>query len=347
MEYYESVNGTNSSCNSKFSSPVFQVVAIVRALSGSISVVASLLVILLIVSSKKYLFFTQRLILYLSIASMLNGLAIALQGATYYPQNRYSDIYCSISAFLEQTTHWSLLLAVSSITVDIYLKAVHRVQSRGKIVYVVVIFLSPFVFNWIPFIHSAYGTAGPWCWITTDCQTNKYGAVYQYVLWYVPLYTVLLGIIAIYVIVYASVRRQKKQYHGHFDPERELEIKQMMEEIIPLIYYPMIFLLLQIPPTMNRIAELANDNEQVPLWLLHAFFSPLQGGLVCVVYALDPETRARIRHSSWKTLFRYSKFEDGVSEYPAVRAKSDSVSESSKMVSYSKHDSSIKIHTLN
>ena len=325
-------NITND-CLDKFRNDIFQAVAIVRAVSGGISVLASLLVILLIVLFKKYLFFTQRLILYLSIASMLNGLAIALQGATYYPDNKHTDVYCSLSAFFEQTTHWSLLLAVASITLDIYLREVHKVKKKRDTVYILVIFLSPILFNWVPLLYNTYGHAGPWCWIVLtnrDCTTNHFGLALRYILWYVPLYIVILATIVIYVIVYVSIRIKIKKFKGKFDPNRKQIIKQRIAQILPLIYYPIIFLLLQIPPTMNRIAELFTENEQLPFWFLHAFFSPLQGGLICIVYALDPGTRDRLRQTSLATLMGYVKSNEKVTDYPVAQTHSDSMSKSDK-----------------
>ena len=339
VDYTNSSDNITAGCLTEYSSIEFQVVAIVRAVSGGISVLASLLVILLIVLFKKHLFFTQRLILYLSIASMLNGLAIALQGATYYPDNKHTDVYCSLSAFFEQTTHWSLLLAVASITLDIYLTAIHRVQRRRESIYPVVIFISPILFNWIPFVNDAYGQAGPWCWIVNECE-SIYGLVYRYVLWYVPFYSIIIGIIIIYLIVYLSIRNQKRKYQGNFNPNRDKETQQMMKEIIPLIYYPIIFLFLQIPSTMNRIAELFTEKQQLPLWFLHGFFSPLQGGLICIVYALDPETRDRLRYSSWKTLL--SKSGNQVSEYKIEQGRSDSANERT-IAQYWKVDDTIQI----
>ncbi len=319
-------NDTND-CLEKFRTDVFHAVAIVRAVSGGISVIASLLVILLIVLFKKYIFFTQRLILYLGIASMLNGLAIALQGATYYPDNKHTDAYCSLSAFVEQTTHWSLLLAVVSITLDIYLRVVHNVKKKTDAAYILVIFLLPIGFNWIPLLYNTYGHAGPWCWIVLtneDCTMNHFGLALRYILWYVPLYIVILATIAIYIIVYVSVRRKNKKFKGKFDPNRKQIINQRKTQILPLIYYPIIFLLLQIPPTLNRIAELVlTEKGQLPFWFLHAFFSPLQGGLICIVYALDPETRARLTIISLKNLI---KNKEEVSEYPVTQAHSDSIS---------------------
>ncbi len=340
MEYDNTTTNDTIDCYEKFRTDVFHAVGIVRAVSGGISVIASLLVILLIVLFKKYIFFTQRLILYLGIASMLNGLAIALQGATYYPDNNHTDTYCSLSGFVEQTTHWSLLLAVVSITLDIYLTVVHKIhadQKKRQVIYPVMIFLSPIVINVIPFFNNAYGLAGPWCWITTDCGTDTYGLVCQYILWYVPLYSAIIGIITIYLIVYISIKNGQRKYHGKFDPNRIKETQQMIKEIIPLIYYPIIFLLLQIPPTMNRIAEQFSDKEEIPLWFLHAFFSPLQGGLMCIVYAMDPETRARLRNTSWRTIFQLSKSDNVVSEYNVQHDRSDSANESDR-AQYWKYD---------
>ncbi len=330
MDANATTNGSTGDCISGYTTSVFQAVAIVRATSGAVSAIASILVILLIVVFKKYLFFTQKLILYLSIASLLNSITIALQGAVYFPDNISARYYCGISGFLEQTTHWSLLLAVSSITIDIYLKAIHGIQTRRSVYYAIVTFTFPVTINWIPFVNQAYGRSGPWCWITSNCGQNIYGTIYQYVLWYMPLYTVVLGIMVIYVIAYLSIRKQKQGYRGNYDPNRKERLEQMTREVISLAYYPIIFLLLQVFPTINRVAEAFGYKHLEPLWFLHAFFSPLQGGLMCIVYALDPETRAQLRKLTLRSLIHYGNFQDRVHEYPTELARSDSATNSLK-----------------
>ena len=336
MEYDSTINNGSvniTDCDGVYSTPVFKAVAIVRALSGSISSIASLLVILVILVFKKYLFFTQRLILYLSIASMLNGLSIAFQGATYYPANEHTERYCKLAAFFDQITLWSLLLATGSITLDIYFKVATRRENRWEVAYILSIFVLPVTFNWIPFVDNKYGLAGPWCWIKrtdSDCGVSTAGLVLRFILWYIPVYLVLFAIIIMYFVVYASIRK-RRQYFGAFDPKKEQETKRMKKEIAPLIWYPFLFLLLQIPPTFNRVAELTTDQPIVELWFFHALFSPLQGGLICVAYALDPETRARLSRCSCRsTLTQCFSSDSIVEEYPAVKGYSDSATESQR-----------------
>lgn len=64
--------------------------------------------------------------------------------------------------------------------------------------------------------------------------------------------------------------------------------------------YPVIFFLLSIPPLINRIQSLANPrNPELALWYIAAMSFPLSGGLIAVVYVLQPDTRKRLR---WKYL---------------------------------------------
>ena len=332
MEFGSGTDEKNISetCNN-FDTSDFIVVAACRSISGFISFFGSLFVICLILLYKKYLFFTQRLILYLSIASMLNGLSVGLQGAVYFPQTTQFKIYCAITGFLDQTTIWSTLLAIGGITLDIYFKAVLNRKNRWEIFYILVIFIFPFSFNWIPLIDSTYGLAGPWCWIKkyrskNDCSTYEFGEALRYILYFIPVYAFVIALIITYIIIYIYIRKQRHRYHGNFDPERENYNKMMKKEVVPLIWYPIIYLILLIPPTVNRIADTVANELVVPLWYIHALLSPLQGGLICIVYAMDPETRQRLSKCNIHTYIVTGR----IDEYPTIRGETDSITESNR-----------------
>lgn len=306
-------------------------VAIVRAVSGSISFFASLSVILMIIFFKKYILFSQRLILYLAVAVMLNSLTVATQGATYFPDIPPAATYCTASGFLNQTTGWSVLFAICCITIDLYLKAVAKKASRREWIYVVTIFVGPLLFNWIPFIDSAYGWAGPWCWIrqlNDDCSKNMVGYVSRIVLWYVPVTLVLILLILVYLVIYFTVKKQRHRYEGRYNPESERVKKMLQKELQPLFWYPVIFFVIYIFQVINRTAEFVTDEPVLVLWFLQAIISPLQGGMISLVYALDKETRKRIKKCDVRLeCVRFVKT-NKVEEYPARLCGSDSVRKS-------------------
>ena len=306
--------------------------AVLSSISGTLSVVACLVVIVVILLFKKFVYFTQRLILYLSIAALLNAVSVVLR------LHRVVDLgggggsthgLCVFTAALDQMTAWSELIAISCVTVNLLL-SVLLLRSVEKLewVYLALIFVSPLLFNWIPFVKSSYGEAGAWCWIRNqdeDCGDFRFGNVLRFILWFVPLYVILFGLLVAYGVIICRVQRLHFLWHGKFDPEVKRKREQIRSEFRPLIWYPVLYLFLNVFPLMNRIHDGTTSEPELGLWVLHAIFSPLKGGCVALAYGLDTETVRRLCTSCIFQYFRKSEATKGVSEYPAVKAHSDSL----------------------
>ena len=318
---------------SPFASDQYIAVAILSSCTGAVSAVASLFVIIGILISKKHLFFIQRLILYMSIAVFLNSLSVVLrvQRVAALGGRRHDSLHplCVFTSFVDQTTSWSALIAICCITCSLLLNVLllRSVEMLEK-VYVALIFVVPLSFNWIPFIKESYGEAGAWCWIRSEdknCNTLQFAHTLQFVLWYVPLYVVLVVLFVVYIFIVCRVRRLRRHWDGKFDPSIKANRKKMFKEFRPLIWYPFIYLVLVILPTINRIHGAFSSEPSLTLWVLHALFSPLRGGFIALAYSLDGQTVRRMWVSSIVCLpFRQRGTTHNVTEYPATRGRSDS-----------------------
>ena len=336
-------NGSDSSSSfncSVFHSWDYAKVAIVSSASASVSVLCCLAVILLIFLLKKHYFFIQRLVLYLSLAALFNSLSIVarLYRIGYEKEdNEALNIICTIAAFVDQTTICSLFMAFSVITFTLLLRAVFRKNtSRLEPFYFILIFFFPLTFNWIPFLQHTYGKAGAWCWIRAvnyedNCSEHKFGTYLRFALWYVPSYILLLSMLLAYVFIVVSITRQKHRWTGRYDPEAIRIREQMRNEVWPLLFYPIGLFILNIFPLINRIHDSIHDSTPVyTLWLLHAIFSPLQGGYIAVVFTLDRETRRRLTFGNLLAILCSNR--DTVNEYPVGSAPRDSISEATAEV---------------
>lgn len=344
-------NGTNI-C-SVFETNRYVIVALVSAGTATLSALACLAVIILLFSFKRYHFFTQRLILCLCISALLNSIAIALRFQEAWDLDGRDDsnvkkALCVFTAFIDQTTAWSETIAYCCITINLFLVAVLKKDTEKlEAVYIFMIFIFPFTFNWVPFLHGAYGEAGAWCWIrveNADCSVFDFGMYLSLFLWYVPNYIILVGIILVYLFIVIWVTKQRHTWSGKFDPEIERQKANLQREVLPLLFYPLGFLLLNIFPFVNRIHDIFMAPSFV-LWMLHAFFSPLQGGYIALVYTLDRETLKRFQIRRVKAAILHS--EAKVTEYPAQRGPSDSFNEphETRYTNYSA-DSSAKNEVL-
>ena len=108
--------------------------------------------------------------------------------------------------------------------------------------------------------------------------------------------------------------------------------EMQQKEIRPLIWYPLIYLVLNIFPLINRIHDsIDGDNPEVALWILHALFFPLTGVFIALVFILDHETFRRLR---WRHLQAAARElcsgGNDVREYPIGPVQTDSFSDATR-----------------
>ena len=223
-----------------------------------------------------------------------------LHRVDYAHENQHTKGFCVFIGFFTQNTAWAQLIAMYCITISLFLKAtLHKDRENLERVYIFMIFIFPLLFNWIPFIKQAYGEAGAWCWIrslTKDgdtCTTFRFGFYLRFILWYIPLYILLIILIVLCVIIIYKVSRDKLRYEGKYDPEAKRLREQRQKEILPVIWYPLSFFLIELVPLINRIHGIVSDKPSLVLWYLHAIILPLQGGFIALAFTLDPETLRR------------------------------------------------------
>ena len=340
------MNGS-SSCSPLSEKPVLLiVVGGLNAASGFVSLLASCFVIALVVLFKKWQFFTQRLVLYLAISVAFQSIAAMIIKVDY--NNETSEFYlrfCQFSGFVLQNASWMVLNAVASITVYVFVGAVFSKQTdRFEAVYLFFIFVFPLLLNWIPFIDTAYGNAGVWCWIRSEdnfCNRFLFGQILQFILWYIPLYLILTVLLFLYVVILVKIHcYDRHRWTGNYKlVDEQHQIKMMSREIRSLLRYPLIYFLINLFPLALRIYRVVeNDISKVlPLWILTAIFYPIQGGFMALAFTLDPDTRKRLRwvqiKSAAKELCQRND-KDFISEYPAEHIISDAENSSMYKTNY-------------
>ncbi len=339
-EDYSTNNGSGEELKcQEYETDRYKNLALIAASMGIVSLVASFLVILVIVILKKYQIFVQRLILYLSIVIALNAVTLTLRFSRVEYRNRsneYLKTLCMATAFLDQSTRWCMTIAYTCLTFTLLIAVTFKTSGeRFEREYIFGIFVLPFLINWIPFVHKTYGEAGAWCWIRTknymydddgnitSCSNHQFGVVLTYVLWYVPNYVILFSVLVVYVIVIIILIRKSRHWRGVYSTEVDVpqEKNQMKELVMPIILYPIAFFVLNFFPLLNRVYETFLEPNYY-LWLLHAIFSPLQGGFVAVLYAMDKDTLRRLSMKECLAYLLHRK--TNIYEYPASKAKTDS-----------------------
>lgn len=323
-------------------------VAFASAGSAIVTLVACCLVIFTMILFKKWKFFSQRLILYLTIAGILSSIANILHRVDF-DLHRTAAIsrFCAFGGFLEQVTSWIFLNANSTITFYLFANVVLKKSTeRLEVLYVLFIFLFPLTFNWIPFTQRAYGQAGAWCWIRSDdfnCNPFEFGQWSIFTLWFIPLYSILLILVVMYLVILCTLHRMSREWTK--DPT--LEAREMRNkvkyDIIPLMAYPCIKIILSIPALINRVQNFVSPNNPVlALWYMSALAFPLQGGLIAIAYALDPDTRKRLNWVSIREAFRECAGRNKKTEYP-VEYPVETVDESLSLTSSHKYSKYVEV----
>lgn len=326
-------NNSNNSCFDVYDTPGNRALLGLRSSLSFVSCFFILVMIGIMVLFKKYLFFTQRLILYLAIVSFSYDFLTAFNVAAFEAhKNEAARIYCYIISFIaEQVSVWWIFNAVTCIVIDIFLKAVFELHTeRLEIPYVLFSFFLPFTFGWIPFIQLSFGPAGIFCWIRTkdlnNCSNFKLGVLLQFILYYIPLYLLMAVLVIMMIVTFVFVRKKRKMWAGKTEEKR---IKKMMEkEIRPLISYPFIIIAVNIFALLRRLYGIYSDTDTTyfVINLLVVITYRFQGVAITLAFILDRETRKKLNRREIRAAFQRlcQKETEVIKEYPMEVGRSDS-----------------------
>ncbi|XP_028400116.1 G-protein coupled receptor 1-like [Dendronephthya gigantea] len=267
------------------------IIVIVRKTMGSLSFIGCLFIIVVIWLFKKYQIFTQRLILYLSIAAFLDSIAFLMPG--FVPDGTL----CEFQAWWLSFFDWSVLLWACCITFNLYQNAIKDVQTeRYEIFYHIISWGVPLIFACLPFIGDHYGPAGVWCWIDADSSRSQ---IWRFTIWYIPMWCLLAVMLITYIYIVVKLRREVSRWEGTYRAEDERQKEMLKKDIKLLRAYPVVYMALAVFPSINRIQNAFNDNRLFWLLLLHTICSPLNGALNALVFAFDRET---LRLLTWSAV---------------------------------------------
>ena len=289
---------TNNTTNCSFGSDYYCIVLInVRRALGILSVIGILFVILLIVILRRYRALVQRLILYLAISALFDGI-----GYIIGKYNLTDGLLCTLQGFWLQFFDWMVVVWMCNITANLAWNVLFMRPTNKwfEVYYLLVSVLVPIFFASIPFINDSYGPAGLWCWIDNETVLEK---VFRFIAWYIPSYIIVFLMFVVYIIIICRVTMHVRSYDPT-NPYSNIQRELLKKEIFPLMKYPCLFLLLNIFPLINRIQNTIDPFHPVfILTLLQALSSPLLGLCLALVFALDTQTLKELKWSNLKVHF--------------------------------------------
>ena len=304
----------DESCNQTLSGDLRKSLPITIGTISLLSAAACIAAVVLLLWQKMYNTFTHRSILYLLLYAIFAAACFALNIASAFDNFVSSEAYtpfCSFSGFL---THYSIsvqLLAQTVLTIHLgcvillveirctrplghhYLgitsafetdSSSHKAKCysrRLELAYALSPLVLPLFFVWVPFIHNNYGPAGVWCWIRRvgdDCEQVLSGVIEQYTLWYGPL--LLLTLVNTCIIIATIVTIICKAYKLRKSGETLKDYKDTLKQVLPILAYPIIFLLLSWLALAYRLSTVTSPTVIIPLLITHSIGGACSWGLI-------------------------------------------------------------------
>lgn len=294
-----------SNCTLRYDSTNYKVLAGLRATAGFISFLCCAAVVIIIILFKKYKFFSQRLILNVAVAAMIHSISYTTGRVNYYTTRPIEDKYCYFGGLFNHYTAAVELISIWCITINIFSVGMHG-KSTVKLepVYILATYALPLLWFWVPLWKQAYGTSGGWCgikFLQADCTPFTIGTYIQFGIWYIPLYISTFIITALMIIVAIKILRSRHIWQGKFDPLSVAVKQALSEELQPLIWYPILYLLLNSFSFISQIYRAVFPASSSPvLPYLRVLTSPFRGAAIAVVFALDRSTRNRLNRAHCK-----------------------------------------------
>ncbi|XP_064396040.1 uncharacterized protein LOC135343038 [Halichondria panicea] len=306
------LSNANNNCSiDQFDESQFKIVAGVRAFTGLLSLICAVCVIFIHIAHKKYKFFHQKLILYLAITVILRSIAHLLCRLDYLDgRDLIDEVHCIyIGGFLDLYTSWTQLIALVCIVANIFSNVFLGLDiSKVKLLPLLFILLLPLLWCWIPYTLEAFGIEGPWCGIrihTEECKFFLLGNWLRFGLWEIPIFVLfLLGFLITIVAVAVKMQKAQKEWVGHrYDAKKQEAKQKVLKSIYPLICYPFIFLLLNVPHLVGNLHQSFESKTNVlPIWVLDAIFTPLAGGVIVLAYTFDTRTRQNLKKGNLRQI---------------------------------------------
>lgn len=287
----------------------FQIITGLSIFTGILTVICGIIVLTVLILFKKYHFHGQRLIMYLNVCVIIQGIVSATNVNTLLPEAVnleaiQDSTLCSVYGFLNNYAIHIQLFMIWWITIDIFLLSVFRIHVSNKfeMVQIFTTFFLPLTFLWIPLVPqiNQYGPDGPICDIQiidySSCERIYTGAATVVVLRLIPLVLSMITIISLYIIVILKLKKERNQYKGVYDPSHQKEVDDLIKRTRVLLAYPIIYFLFSIPNVIKHFSEFFNNEQTlIAFFALSVLASNLRGIAISLAFTFDCVTLGRLK----------------------------------------------------
>lgn len=150
------------------------IIGITQEICALVSCLGCCFIFFIMIIFKKYVYSSQRLIMYLTVAVLLLSISYIIRGLGYKYIILGLSPFCEGIGFFSMYSGACILIAVMCVTIDMFNRSEILCNEPLKLekLYVPAIFIAPALLDWMPFINHAYGPTETWCWIRSlDLET--------------------------------------------------------------------------------------------------------------------------------------------------------------------------------
>jgi len=222
---------------------------------------------------------SSRLVFSLTVSALLFAISNLLSSGLDSNLPNFKNL-CTAQGWLIQFSEISIFGWITTIALNLYLVVCrHLPTNRYEKFYHLGVWTWALFAACIPFVsgEGVYNTAGIWCWF------SKSYPAYRFVLFYVPFILQVVIVLVFYVLIIRQIRMKE-------DAEA-LDKSKVGLLVNRLRAYPIIFFVLYLFPTVNRIYEAVSPTDSFPLYVLQCISAPSIGLVNAFAYGFDNDIR--------------------------------------------------------
>lgn len=289
------------------------VLIITKRLSCLLSITGSLFTLVLIVLFKKFRESSHRMIVHLSVVTVMSAVAMCIEDITYQ-----STTLCQVQGVLLTYFGWSCCLWIITVMCNMHFKLVYLIDlNKYEKLITVFNWVCPSLVIGLPFLYDMYGPAGAWCWIRNDWK-------WRLGLWYflrIVTFTVIIVTTSHLTVTLNKIPINRVSF--------ATSVENIDDDIKTLRLYPILFFVLNLFPVIDRVHNaIVNRKDQsgyiFPVLLVHSFCEPLSATVITLVYALDRNTRQKLNRVDFYEAFQsWRRKSSDVREYSLSNTSSE------------------------
>ena len=293
----------------------------VREISAVLSLVSCCFVVFVIWLFKRYIFDTQRLILYLTLSALFSSLMYIV--TELYRYFSTSNEGCAAFIFFLTFSIWLVIIWNLNITVKLFHNIVIWKTSPKwfEKIFILNSLVFPLVLSIVTILPQFIQD------ITFQCQWNSWNASMDFhiqgarafygSIWVVPSSLAFLFVIIAYITIFIIIIRRKIKKQ-----DREIS-KGLIQDIKSLILYPVVILVSYFIPLLLALINLIGFTIEIRylyfLILIAAFTRPLLGLLISLVYILRKDNYKQLNFKEIELEFLSHMKRTKVKEYPVTQ----------------------------